>query len=156
MGLPVAPTEWIAGRHLRSLLTTRHTSAQSGLALTPYVDNLLAGVHGQSGSLAEVVGRMGDGLLVTCLWYIREVDAQSLLLTGLTRDGVYVVRDGEIVGAAGNFRFNDTPLGMLTRISAAGDPVDCLPREWADWFTRSRVAPLVIDGFHLSTASEAI
>ena len=93
---------------------------------------------------------------MTCLWYIREVDAQSLLLTGLTRDGVYVVRDGEVVGAAGNFRFNESPLGMLERVLDAGSPVDCLPREWADWFTRSRVAPLAIADFNLSTASEAV
>ncbi len=156
LGLPVGSTDWIQEGELRSLVTTRHTSTRSGLPLTPYVDNLIAGVDGQSGSLAEVAQRIGEGLLVTCLWYIREVDAQSMLVTGLTRDGVYVVRDGEVVGAAGNFRFNDSPLGMLARISAAGDPVDCLPREWADWFTRTRVAPLAIDGFHLSTASEAI
>ncbi|HSO04186.1 MAG TPA: metallopeptidase TldD-related protein, partial [Candidatus Limnocylindrales bacterium] len=110
----------------------------------------------RSGSLDDLAARVGDGLLVTCLWYIREVDAQSLLLTGLTRDGVYVVRDGQVVGAAGNFRFNDSPLGMLDRISDAGTPVDCLPREWADWFTRTRVAPLAIEDFNLSTASEAI
>ncbi len=156
LGLPVGATDWIGHGTLNSLLTTRYTAGQSGLPLTPYVDNLLAGVDGHGGSLSEVAARMGDGLLVTCLWYIREVDAQSLLLTGLTRDGVYAVRDGEIVGAAGNFRFNDSPLGMLSRISAAGDPVDCLPREWADWHTRTRVAPLAIDGFHLSTASEAV
>ena len=93
---------------------------------------------------------------MTCLWYIRSVDEQSLLLTGLTRDGVYVVRDGRVVGAAGNFRFNESPLGMLDRISDAGTPVDCLPREWADWFTRARVAPLVVEDFNLSTTSEAV
>ena len=85
-----------------------------------------------------------------------KVDAETLLLTGLTRDGVHVVRDGEIIGAAGNFRFNESPIGMLERTIDAGAPVDCLPREWADWFTRSRVAPLVIDGFNLSTPSEAV
>jgi hypothetical protein len=69
---------------------------------------------------------------------------------------VYVVRDGQIVGAAGNFRFNESPLGMLDRVLDAGSPVDCLPREWADWFTRSRVAPLAIADFNLSTASEAV
>ncbi len=93
---------------------------------------------------------------MTCLWYIREVDAQSLLLTGLTRDGVHVVRDGQIVGAAGNFRFNESPIAMLSRLVDAGEPVDCLPREWGDWFTRARVAPLAIDGFNLSTPSEAV
>ena len=94
--------------------------------------------------------------LITCLWYIREVDPQSLLLTGLTRDGVYVVRNGEIVGCANNFRFNESPVGMLSRITDAGTAIDCLPREWADWFSRSRVCPVTVDGFNLSTRSDAI
>ena len=120
----------------------------------PAVDAMLAVIG--VGSLDELAARVGDGLLVTCLWYIRSVDAHSLLLTGLTRDGVYVVRDGAVVGAAGNFRFNESPLGMLARISDAGAPVDCLPREWADYFTRARMAPLAVEDFNLSTASEAV
>ena len=155
-GMPMAATDWVAEGTLRSLITTRHSAALAGIANTPFVDNVLAGVDGRTGTLDELAARVGDGLLVTCLWYIREVDAQSLLLTGLTRDGVYVVRDGEVVGAAGNFRFNESPLGMLERVLDAGSPVDCLPREWADWFTRSRVAPLAIADFNLSTASEAV
>jgi predicted Zn-dependent protease len=155
-GLPLAATDWVADGTLRALLTTRYSAGLAGIAHTPFVDNLIAGVEGRTGTLDELAARLGDGLLVTCLWYIREVDAQSLLLTGLTRDGVYVVRDGEVVGAAGNFRFNESPLGMLDRIADAGTPVDCLPREWGDYFTRTRVAPLAIDEFNLSTASEAV
>ncbi len=156
IGMPLAASDWILDGRLTALASTRHAAAQAGVAATPPIDNLLAGVTGSSGTLDEVAGRMRDGLLVTCLWYIREVDPRTLLVTGLTRDGVYVVRDGEIVGATGNFRFNESPLGMLDRIADAGDPVGCLPREWADWFTRTRVAPLLVDGFHLSTASEAV
>lgn len=155
-GLQRGATDWVADGTLRALVTTRHSAGLAGIGHTPFVDNMIAGVEGRSGSLDELAARVGDGLLVTCLWYIREVDAQSLLLTGLTRDGAYVVRDGEVVGAAGNFRFNDSPLGMLERIADAGSPVDCLPREWADWFTRTRVAPLAIEDFNLSTASEAV
>ncbi len=155
-GLARSATDWVADGTLRALVTTRHSAGLAGIAHTPFVDNILAGVQGCSGSLDDLAARVGDGLLVTCLWYIREVDAQSLLLTGLTRDGVYVVRDGQVVGAAGNFRFNDSPLGMLDRVADAGSPVDCLPREWADWFTRARIAPLAIDDFNLSTASEAV
>lgn len=99
---------------------------------------------------------MGDGLLITCLWYIREVDPQNLLLTGLTRDGVYVVSGGEVIGATNNFRFNESPIDMLARITDAGETVPCLPREWADWFSRAQVPPLTIEGFNLSTKSDAI
>jgi predicted Zn-dependent protease len=155
-GLALGRTEWISDGSLRALVTTRKVAGDAGLPLAPLVGNLLADVNGAEGSLDELATRVGDGLVVTCLWYIRAVDAQSLLLTGLTRDGVYVVRDGAIVGAAGNFRFNESPLGMLERIVDAGTPAQCLPREWADWFTRTRVAPLAIEGFNLSTPSEAI
>jgi predicted Zn-dependent protease len=156
IGLPLARTDWVADGELRALVTTRDSAARCGLPNTPLVDNLVAGVQGRTGGIDELAQRVGDGLLVTCLWYIREVDAETLLLTGLTRDGVYVVRDGEVVGSAGNFRFNESPLGMLARVSDAGSPEDCLPREWADWFTRARVAPLVVEDFNLSTPSEAV
>lgn len=155
-GLPRGATDWIADGTLRALVTTRHSATLAGIQSTPPVDNLLAGVDGSSGTLDDVAARIGDGLVVTCLWYIREVDPQSLLLTGLTRDGVYVVRGGEVVGAAGNYRFNESPLGVLSRIADAGTPSHCLPREWADWFTRTKMAPLAIAGFNLSSASEAV
>ena len=88
---------------------------------------------------------------------------ESVLVDWLREDGdvlwpltLVAERDGQIVGSAGNFRFNESPLGMLGRLSDAGTPVDCLPREWADWVTRARVAPLAVDGFGLSTVSEAV
>ena len=58
------------------------------------------------------------GLLLTTLWYIREVDPQTLLLTGLTRDGVFLVEGGEVTGAVNNFRFNESPVDLLGRTDA--------------------------------------
>ena len=60
------------------------------------------------------------GLLLTTLWYIRVVDPAVLLLTGLTRDGVYLVEDGQVTAAVNNFRFNESPLDLLRRVSAGG------------------------------------
>ena len=60
------------------------------------------------------------GCLLTCLWYIREVDPETLLLTGLTRDGVYLVEHGEIVGSVNNFRFNESPVDVLAKTIEAG------------------------------------
>ena len=77
------------------------------------------------------------GLLLTCLWYIREVDPQTLLLTGLTRDGVYLVEGGEVVGAVNNFRFNESPVDLLNRFSDAGETVRSFSREWGDYFPRT-------------------
>ena len=67
-----------------------------------------------------MVSRTERGLLLTCLWYIREVDPATMLLTGLTRDGVYVIEDGEVVGASNNFRFNESPVDLLARASEVG------------------------------------
>src|SRR5689334_15232651 len=90
-GLGLGRTDWIRDGVLTSLLQTRHSAAMTGQPVTPAVDNLVLDVSGGSGSVEEMGAGMDDGLLVTCFWYIREVDPQSLLLTGLTRDGVYKV-----------------------------------------------------------------
>ena len=141
---------------LTALGSSRYTANLAKLPFTPLADNIIVTDKAGTGDLNALASRMSDGLLITCLWYIREVDPQSLLLTGLTRDGVYVVKNGEIIGAANNFRFNESPVGMLKRVIDAGEPTYCLPREWADWFSRAKVAPLMVSDFNLSTKSEAI
>jgi predicted Zn-dependent protease len=95
------------------------------------------------------------GLLLTCLWYIREVDPQTLLLTGLTRDGVYLVENGEVTGAVNNFRFNESPVGMLGRLLEVGATEPTLPREWGDYFNRAAMPPVRIDAFNMSSVSQA-
>ena len=85
-----------------------------------------------------MIASTGNGLLVNCLWYIRGVDPQTLLVTGLTRDGLYLVENGEVTGAVNNFRFNESPVGMLDRLAEVGRTRPCLPREWADYFPGSR------------------
>ena len=95
------------------------------------------------------------GLLLTCLWYIRLVDPQTLLLTGLTRDGVYLVEEGEVVGAVNNFRYNESPVGMLSRVLEVGATRQTLPREWGDYFNRAAMPPLRIEGFNMSSVSQA-
>ena len=113
-------------------------------------------VDSGSGSLEDLVARSAHGLLVTCLWYNRLVDPQTLLLTGLTRDGVYLVRDGEIVGAAGNFRFNDSPVSILQRITDSTATGRTMPREFGDYANRVAMPALAVSDFHFSTASEAL
>ena len=155
-GIKIGRSEIISDGVLTGLGSSRHAALEAKLPFTPLTDNISLVDGDGNGSLTELAGRMGDGLLITCLWYIREVDPQNLLLTGLTRDGVYVVSGGEVVGAASNFRFNESPIDMLSRVIDAGQTVPCLPREWADWFSRAQVAPLTIEGFNLSTKSDAV
>jgi len=154
-GLPTSTTDWISEGRLAALTQTRHSGQLSGLPVTPAIDNLIMASPGASAALPEMISRTSRGLLLTCLWYIREVDPQSLLLTGLTRDGVYLVENGEVVGAVNNFRFNESPVGMLSRITEAGRTTATLPREWSDYFTRAAMPPVRVEGFNMSSVSQA-
>ena len=154
-GLALVRTPWIEDGTLTALIGSRRSAADTGAALRLSPSGLRMEVGG-AGDLEDVIARTHDGLLVTCLWYNRVVDPQTLLLTGLTRDGVYVVRDGEVIGSAGNFRFNDSPVAMLTRILDAGRAVRTLPREFGDYAPRVVMPTVVFDGFHLSTRSDAL
>jgi predicted Zn-dependent protease len=155
-GLPLEPTSWIQKGVLNALMQTRHSAQETGLPVTPYIDNLIVEANGGSGgTIEDMVARTDRALLLTCLWYIREVDPQTLLLTGLTRDGVYLVEQGEIVGAVNNFRFNESPVGMLGRITEVGATQRTLPREWTDYFTRAAMPALRVADFNMSSVSEA-
>jgi predicted Zn-dependent protease len=89
------------------------------------------------------------------LWYIREVDPETLLLTGLTRDGVYLIEGGEVTGVVNNFRFNESPLDLLGRTSGASASEICLPREWSDDFRWASMPSLRIPDFRMSSVSPA-
>ncbi|GAA2372618.1 metallopeptidase TldD-related protein [Nonomuraea africana] len=154
-GLPLAATDWVKDGTLAALLQTRHSAELSGLPVTPSIDNLI--MRGGEGgrSLEEMIAATERGLLLTCLWYIREVDPQTLLLTGLTRDGVYLVEHGEVIGEVNNFRFNESPVDLLGRLSEVGASRQTLPREWNDYFTRTIMPPVRVPDFNMSTVSQA-
>jgi predicted Zn-dependent protease len=154
-GLTLGPTYWVRDGVLESLVQTRETAQLTGQPVTPAVDNLVVEVEGASGTTQDLVAGVERGLLLTCLWYIREVDAQTLLLTGLTRDGVYLVEDGEITGAVNNFRFNESPVDLLDRFSAASATEASFSREWGDEFTRTATPALRVPDFNMSTVSQA-
>jgi predicted Zn-dependent protease len=163
-GLAVPAVDWIADGVLSNLMHTRWTAQHFGGATaqqhgaqraTPAADNLIMFTATPTGSLDDLVARTTRGLLVTCLWYIREVDPQTLLLTGLTRDGVYLVENGEVTGAVNNFRFNESPVDLLRRLLEVGDTVPTLPREWGDWVTRAAMPAVRVDGFNMSSVSAA-
>ncbi|SDC30846.1 metallopeptidase TldD-related protein [Streptomyces prasinopilosus] len=154
-GLPLTATDWVREGELNRLTTSRHSAALSGLPVAPAIDNLILDGGGDR-SLEEMVAATGRGLLLTCLWYIREVDPATLLLTGLTRDGVYLVEDGEVVGEVNNFRFNESPVDLLGRATEAGRTEKTLPREWGDWFTRAAMPALRVPDFNMSSVSRGV
>jgi predicted Zn-dependent protease len=154
-GLQIGRTDWVAQGRLERLRYHRAGAARSGVPPTAPVDNLVLELPGASGSVDDVVARTERGLLVTCLWYIRQVDPQTLLLTGLTRDGVYVVEEGRVVGAANNFRFNESPVDLLRRATEASATVRALGRELGEWMNRTAMPALRIPDFNMSSVSQA-
>jgi predicted Zn-dependent protease len=155
-GLPLGATSWIRDGSLAALISSRHSAAIAGVPVTPGIDNLTFATSASGApSLEQMIASTGRGLLLTCLWYIREVDPQTLLLTGLTRDGVYLVENGEVTGAVNNFRFNESPVGMLGRLTEVGATVPTLPREWGDYFNRAAMPPVRVEGFNMSSVSQA-
>ena len=153
-GQPVPPADWIDAGTLHELVRSRSWAQRTDAAARPYVDNLVLDGGGTQ-DLEQMVAGTERGLLLTCLWYIREVDPQNLLLTGLTRDGVYLVEDGEVRGAVNNFRFNESPVDLLARASEVGATVPAMSREWNDYFRRTAMPALRIPDFNMSTVSQA-
>jgi predicted Zn-dependent protease len=155
-GLAIPPVTWLRDGVLTALTQTRRTAEASGLPATPGTDNLiLESAAAGSATMDDLIARTRRGLLVNCLWYVREVDPQTLLLTGLTRDGVYLVEDGEVTGAVNNFRFNESPVALLRRLAEVGATAPALPREWSDYFTRSAMPPARFEDFNMSSVSQA-
>ena len=154
-GLPIEPTDWLRDGSLTALMQTRHSAELTGLPFTPGVDNLLFSSADASRGLGEMIAGTDRGLLLTCLWYIRQVEPQTLLLTGLTRDGVYLVEGGEVVAEVNNFRFNESPVDLLGRLAEVGLTERTLAREWNDYFTRTAMPAWRVADFNMSSVSQA-
>ena len=154
-GLLIGRSDWVKDGVLTALIQNRYSAGLTGQPVTPYVDNLVVEVDGATGDTRDLLTGVKRGLLVTCLWYIREVDPQSLLLTGLTRDGVYLVENGEVTGAVTNFRFNESPVDLMRRFSHASATVPSFSREWGDYFPRTATPGLRVPDFNMSTVSQA-
>ena len=151
-GLPHGKCDWIKAGSLRSLACGRYWARKSGRQARPPAPNAI--MLGGHKSLTELVATSERALLVTNLWYMRQVDARSMLYTGLTRDGVFLVENGEIVRPVNNFRWNDSPIRIFQAIEELSRSVRVGGRGGA---TRNFVVPAMkVDSFQLSSISEAV
>jgi predicted Zn-dependent protease len=154
-GMATPAVDWIRGGVLTNLVRPRAWALKTTAPAVAAVDNLLLESPDGTATQDEMVAATDRGLLLTTLWYIREVDPQTLLLTGLTRDGVFLVEGGEVTGAVNNFRWNESPVDLLARITQVGRTERTLPREWNDWFTRAAMPPVRVPDFNMSSVSPA-
>ncbi len=154
-GAPIGRHDFVRGGVIDSLVHTRGSAAEFGEPFSPSTDNLVLAGGDPDRDIDALVADVDRGLLLTSQWYIREVDPMTMLLTGLTRDGVFLIEGGEVVGAVNNFRFNMSPLDILRQADDVGATVPTLSREWSDWFTRTAMPPITVDGFNMSSVSPA-
>jgi len=144
-GRPQKKVVWIDKGVVKNLYNTRYWASNKGAVSTPPPDNMI--MEGGNMSLDEMIKSTKRGILVTRLWYIRTVDPQTLLYTGLTRDGTFYIENGKIMYPVKNFRFNESPVIMLNNLDALGKP---------QRISGSLVPPMRIRDFTFTSLSDAV
>jgi len=120
-GMPLKKTVWVEKGVVKNLSYSRYWAKEKGVPPMPFSRSMI--IEGGTQSLEELIKGTEKGILVTRFWYIRSVDPQTLLLTGLTRDGTFYIENGEIKYPLKNFRFNESPVIMLNNVEALGKAV---------------------------------
>ena len=144
-GRPQEKTSWIEKGVMKNFTWSRFWAEKKGAKAIPSPDAII--MEGGNKSLEELIKGTKKGVLVTRLWYIRSVDPQTLLLTGLTRDGTFYIENGEIKYPIKNFRFNESPIIMLNNVEELGKPVRS---------GGSIIPPMKIRDFTFTSLSDAI
>lgn len=120
-GMPLKKTSWIENGVVKNLAYGRFWAKEKGVDPVPFPPNVI--MEGGDASLDDLIKSTKKGILVTRLWYIRGVDPQTLLFTGLTRDGTFYIENGQIKHPVKNFRFNESPIIMLNNLETLGQQV---------------------------------
>ena len=119
--MPLGRQTWIERGVLKQLAYSRFWANKQGKTPTGGAGSLR--LEGGTESLDQLIASTQRGVLVTHCWYIRAVDQRTLVYTGLTRDGTFLIENGKIARPVKNFRFNESPLFMLNNLDAIGRPV---------------------------------
>jgi predicted Zn-dependent protease len=151
-GLPQRRIVWVADGVLQNLVYSRFWAQQKGREPVSRPRSFV--MAGGTTSIDDMIRATKYGVLVTRLWYIRMVDPQTLLLTGLTRDGNFLIENGRIVGPTLNFRFNESPVAVLGNVLAIGPSERTRPGEFEN--AVASAPPLLVKDFSFSSQSDAI
>jgi predicted Zn-dependent protease len=155
-GLPAQPTTWVEKGVLKNLSYDRQwaTRQKKPVTATPVNSSLV--MEGTDMTMEQMIKSTRRGLIVTFFWYIRGVDQQTLLNTGMTRDGLFLVENGEIAGPVQNFRWNMSPIVGYNNVTAIGKPVPIHTGESYDGPGTALVPPIRIEDFLMTSVSPAV
>src|SRR3990170_7464916 len=149
-GRPQEKITWIEKGVVKNLTYSRYWAEKKGVKAVPAPNGVI--MEGGTKSLDELIKGTKKGILVTRLWYIRNVDPQTLLLTGLTRDGTFYIENGVIKFPIKNFRFNESPVIMLNNLEELGKVERTVSIESN---THYLIPPMKIRDFTFSSLSDA-
>ena len=155
-GLAARDVTWVEKGVLKTLYYDRQWAARQKKDPTPATTGNSLVLEGSNMTTAEMIKTTRRGLLVTFFWYIRPVDQPTLLNTGMTRDGLFLIENGEIAGPVQNFRWNMSPLVGFANISAIGKPVPIHTGESYDGPGTALVPPIRIEDFYMTSVSPAV
>jgi len=155
-GLPARDVTWIEKGVLKNLYYDRQWATRQKKEPTPASTNNSLVMEGTNMTVAEMIKTTRRGLLVTFFWYIRPVDQPTLLNTGMTRDGLFLIENGEIAGPVQNFRWNMSPIVGFNNITAIGTPVPIHTGESYDGPGTALVPPVRMEDFYMTSVSPAV
>jgi predicted Zn-dependent protease len=153
-GLPNRRMVWVEDGTLRNLVYGRYWAQRQGREPTGFVSGWY--MEGGASSLDEMIRSTARGLLVTRMWYIRSVDPRTILFTGLTRDGTFLIENGRIAHAVKNLRWNESPIFMLNNLEMLGRPARVVIGESGESPSTVFVPPMKIRNFTFTSVSDAI
>jgi predicted Zn-dependent protease len=153
-GLPLSRTVWIENGFVRNLAYDRYWAERQSRA--PSTPGGTLRMSGGTATTEEMIASTRRGLLITRFWYIRAVDPRTILYTGLTRDGTFMIENGKITRAVKNLRFNESPIFMLNNIEAMGVPVRVSASESGSAGAAIVVPPIKVREFTFTSLSDAI
>jgi predicted Zn-dependent protease len=155
-GSAARPVTWIEQGVLKNVFYDAATARRQKKERSPASPNMSLVVEGGTQTLEDMIKSTRRGLLVTFFWYLRPVDTVTLLNTGMTRDGLFLIENGEIAGPVQNFRWNMSPLVGFANISAIGKPVPIHTGESYDGPGTALVPPVRIEDFYMTSVSPAV
>lgn len=150
-GLPSREMVWVENGRLKQLYFDRFTAQERGVEPTPFPSApVLSFSAARQRSIDELIADTKRAILITNFWYIRSVDPADLTITGMTRDGTFLIEDGKIVAGLKNFRFHDSPLRCFASVDATTQPMESITMERGKMLLPAMLLP----DFHLSSVTK--
>ena len=154
-GRPTSKVVFIENGVLKNLNYDRFWAQKQGKEPTPLAFGTMR-LNGGDSSVAQMIAGTERGILVTRFWYIRPVDMRTILFTGLTRDGTFLIENGKVTHAIKNFRYNESPIFMLNNVEAFGAPVRVSASEDSSPGAAIIMPPLKVRDFNFTSLSDAV